>query len=235
MQQQLPPCDRRRHQQVGFCRTELEQIAPAGKYPRDGRERHERQRRKSQSAGLQRRHHVGRRRRGAAAPPRCRPPAADAHEHCEIEIRNRDGRSDHVPRLAQPPQPHARPVPRTADDNVQARPDHRDVSTRERSPDLRPSVSPGLLFSTGAGGPRPARTDADTEPGSPMSSARCGRRRSPPARPARHRPVMRMKICSRLDPAAAISACEASSANVPSATIPPRSMMMTREQISSTR
>jgi len=42
------------------------------------------------------------------------------------------------------------------------------------------------LLCTGAGAPPPARTDADTEPRIPMSSARCGRRRSPasPAGPA---------------------------------------------------
>src|SRR5438876_11132172 len=34
-----------------------------------------------------------------------------------------------------------------------------------------------IFFSTGAGAPPPARTDADTSPRIPMSSARCGRRR----------------------------------------------------------
>ena len=43
---------------------------------------------------------------------------------------------------------------------------------------------PARLSCTGAGAPPPARADADTEPRIPMSSARCGRRRSPPAPPA---------------------------------------------------
>src|SRR5204863_9801853 len=49
------------------------------------------------------------------------------------------------------------------------------------------------------------------------------------------RPVTWRKICSRFDPACARSARAASSPTVPSATLRPRSMTMTRVQISSTR
>ena len=84
---------------------------------RSQRERGDDQQRQPPNAGAARRRGsaVERRpprRRARAAPRSTR--AAHPREDAEVEVGGADDRADQIPRLAQPAQPHAQPVPRAA-------------------------------------------------------------------------------------------------------------------------
>ncbi len=119
MNQQLAPRHRRGKQELQFRVGELEQAAVDRHQP--GSRRHHQQRNGAEG-GQQRDHRdhrlrpVGRPRPAARGTPR----DAEAREEAEIDVGRADDRADQIPRLAQPAQPHAHPVSRAADDDVEA-------------------------------------------------------------------------------------------------------------------
>ena len=132
--QQLPPRHRRGKQELHLGVGELEQAAVDRKEPgRRPRPPAARGRRAPGATAEQRGQRLRQARRRAAAPRGARPRCAEAGEEAEIQIRGAGDRADQVPRLAQPPQPHAQPVPRAADDDVEARADHRQRQVRDWS------------------------------------------------------------------------------------------------------